>query len=55
MLFGSSLLLVVWIIGWGVLEIPGRWIHVLPVLAVVPMIVHVMRTVPSKPSRRHGR
>jgi hypothetical protein len=36
MLFGSSLLLVVWIIGWGVLEIPGRWIHVLPVLAVVP-------------------
>jgi len=55
MLFGSSLLLVVWIIGWGVLEIPGRWIHVLPVLVVVPMIVHVMRTVPSKPSRRHGR
>jgi hypothetical protein len=52
MLFGSSLLLLVWVIGWLVFEIPSRWIHVLPVMAVLPMVVHVMRTVPSKPSRR---
>ena len=48
----SGLLLTAWIIGWLVFEIPSRWIHVLLVIAVVPMVVHVMRTVPSQP-RRH--
>ena len=48
----SGLLLAAWIIGWLVFEIPSRWMHVLPVMAVVPMVVHAMRTVPSKPSRR---
>jgi hypothetical protein len=47
-----GLLLAAWIIGWLVLKIPSRWMHVLPVMAVVPMVVHAMRTVPSKPSRR---
>jgi hypothetical protein len=51
----SGLLLTAWIIGWVVFEIPGRWIHVLPVMALIPMVVHVMRTAPSKPPRRHGR
>jgi hypothetical protein len=51
----SGLLLTAWIIGWLVFEIPNRWIHVLPMLAVVPMVMHVMRTVLSKPLRRHGR
>jgi hypothetical protein len=50
----SGLLLTAWIIGL-VFEIPSRWIHVLPVMAVLPMIVHVIRTAPSKPPRRHGR
>ena len=48
----SGLLVAAWIIGWLVFEIPSRWMHVLPVMAVVPMVVHAMRTVPSKPSRR---
>ena len=48
----SGLLLAAWSIGWLVFEIPSRWMHVLPVMAVVPMVVHAMRTVPSKPSRR---
>jgi hypothetical protein len=48
----AGLLLAAWIIGWLVFEIPSRWMHVLPVLAVFPMVVYVMRTVPSKPSRR---
>jgi len=52
MLFGSSQLLMVWTIGWLVFEIPSRRIDVLPVMAVLPMVVHVMRTAPSKPSRR---
>jgi hypothetical protein len=51
MLFGSSLRLVVWVFGWLVFEIPSHWIHVLPVMAVLPMVVPVMRTAPSKPSR----
>ena len=51
----SGLLLTAWIIGWVVFEIPGRWIYVLPVMALIPMVVHVMRTAPSKPPRRHGR
>jgi hypothetical protein len=51
----SGLLLTAWIIGWVVFEIPGRWIHVLPVLAVVPIVVHLMRTAPSKSPRRHDR
>ena len=50
----SGLLLTAWIIGIG-FEIPGRWIHVLPVMALIPMVVHAVRTVPSKPPRRHGR
>ena len=49
----AGLLLTAWIIGWGVLEIPGRWIHVLPVLAVVPMVVHVMRTEAEALERAH--
>jgi Family of unknown function (DUF5670) len=52
LLVSSGLLLTAWIIGWLAFEIPGRWIHMLPVVAVVPMVVYVMRTVPSKPSRR---
>jgi len=48
----SSLLLTAWIIGWVVFEIPSRWIHVLPLMAVIPTVLHVMRTAPSKPSRR---
>jgi len=51
----SGLLLAAWIIGWGVFEIPGRWIHGLPVLAVIPMVVHGMRTARSQPPERHGR
>ena len=51
----SGLLLTAWIIGWVVFEIPNRWIHVLPVMAVLPMVVHVMRTALSEPPRRHGR
>jgi hypothetical protein len=47
-------LLAAWIIGWLVLEILSRWIHVLPVMAVLPMVVHVIRTAPAKPPRRHG-
>ena len=50
----SGLLLTAWIIGWQVFEMPSRWIHVLVVLAVVPMVLQVMRTIPSKP-QRHGR
>jgi hypothetical protein len=50
----SGLLLTAWIIGGLVFEIPSRWIHVLHVLAVVPMVVHVMRTAPSKPPSRRG-
>jgi hypothetical protein len=45
----SGLLLTAWIIGWVVFEIPNRWILVLPVMAVLPMVVHVVRTVPAKP------
>ena len=37
----SGLLLTAWIIGWVVFEIPGRWIHVLPVMALIPMVAHV--------------
>jgi hypothetical protein len=48
----SGLLVAAWIIGWLVFEIPSRWMHIFPVLAVVPMVVHVMRTAPSKPPRR---
>jgi hypothetical protein len=48
----SGLLLTAWIIGWLVFEIPSRWMHVLPVMAVVPMVLHAMRSVPSKPVRR---
>jgi hypothetical protein len=51
-LVSSGLLLTAWIIGWLVFDIPSRWVHVLLVLAVVPMVVQVMRTVPSKSSRR---
>jgi hypothetical protein len=51
----SGLLLTAWIIGWIVFEIPNRWIHVLPVLSVIPMVVHVVRTAPSQPPRRHDR
>ena len=40
----SGRLLTVWIIGWFVFEIPTRWIHVLPLMAVIPLVVHVMRT-----------
>ncbi len=50
----SGLLLTAWIIGL-VFEIPSRWMHVLPVLSVIPMVVHVMRTAPSQPPRRHDR
>jgi hypothetical protein len=48
----SGLLLAAWIIGWLVFEIPSRWMHALPVMAVIPMVVHVMRIVPSKSPRR---
>lgn len=51
----AGLLLTTWIIGWLVFEIPSRWMHVLLVMAVIPMVVHVMRTAPSKPLRRHDR
>jgi hypothetical protein len=37
----SGLLLTAWIIGL-VFEIPSRWMHVLPVLSVIPMVVHVV-------------
>jgi hypothetical protein len=43
-LVSAGLLLTAWIIGWLVFEIPGNWIHVLAVMAVVPMVVHVVRT-----------
>jgi Family of unknown function (DUF5670) len=52
MLFGSSLLLVVWIIGRFVFEMPSRLIHVLPLVAVVMLVVHVMRAVSPKSSPR---
>jgi len=56
LLFSSGVLLTAWIIGWLVFEIPARWIHVLPVMAVIPMVMHVVRTAaPAKPPRRHGR
>ena len=55
LLLSSGLLLTAWIIGWVVFEIPGHWIHVLPVMAVIPVVVHVVRTVPSKLPRRHRR
>jgi hypothetical protein len=51
----AGLLLTAWIIGGVVFEIPGRWIHVLPVIALIPMVAHVVRTAPAKPLRRHGR
>jgi hypothetical protein len=50
----SGLLLTAWIIGL-VFEIPSRWMHVLLVLAVIPTVVHVVRTAPAKPPRRHDR
>ncbi len=49
----SGLLLTAWIIGWVVFEVPSRWIHLLPLMAVIPTVVHVVRTVPAKPP--HGR
>lgn len=55
LMFSSGLLLAAWIIGWLVLEIPSRWMHVLPVLAIIPMVVHVVRITPSKLPPRHGR
>jgi hypothetical protein len=51
----SGLLLTAWIIGWVVFEIPGRWIHVLPVMALIPTVAHVVRTAPARRPRRHGR
>jgi hypothetical protein len=51
----SGLLLTAWIIGWLVFEVPSRWMHVLPVVAVVPMVLQVMRAIPSNPAGRHGR
>lgn len=51
----SGLLLAAWIIGWLVFEIPSRWMHALPVMAIVTMVVHVMRAAPSKAPRPHGR
>jgi hypothetical protein len=45
----SGLLLTAWIIGWVVFEVPSRWIHLLPLMAVIPTVVHVVRTVPAKP------
>lgn len=51
----AGLLLTTWIIGWLVFEIPNRWMHVLPVLAVMPVVVHVARTARPQPPQRHGR
>ena len=51
LLVSARVLLTAWIIGWLVFEIPHRWIHVLPMIATIPMVVHVVRIAPSKPPR----
>jgi hypothetical protein len=51
----AGLLLTGWIIEWFAFEIPNPWIHVSPLMGSCRMVVHVMRTAPSKPPRRHGR
>lgn len=55
LLFSSGLLLTAWIIGWLVFDVPSHWVHSLLLVAVIPMIMHVVRTAPSKRTRRHGR
>ncbi len=36
-------LVVAWLLGWGVLHIAGGLIHLLVILAVVSLIVHFVR------------
>jgi hypothetical protein len=36
-------LLVAWILGWGVFHVAGGMIHILIVLAVISLILHFVR------------
>ena len=38
-----AVLLVAWLLGWGVFHVAGGLIHLLVILAVVSLVVHLVR------------